>query len=122
MSEDQSRPVDGLAEQLDRIEANASAAYDEARKAREESEKTNGRLREVERDLYGPSERRKRENQPGLVGEFRKVKQLVYDVVSSRDESQAVKGAMRWIVGLGVSVVVMMLAALTLLLQLTGNI
>jgi hypothetical protein len=51
----------------------------------------------------GPPTKQARD-QPGLVGDFRKVKQFVYDVAPSRDESKAVKGAMKWIVGLGVSV------------------
>lgn len=118
--QDDPRPGDQLADQLDRIERTAVQARDEARKAREESEDTNGRLRGVEQDLYGPEETRKREHSPGLIGEFRRMKSMVYDLAGARDESEAVARAMKWIIGIGVTMVGSMIAVLALLIQIVG--
>lgn len=114
------RPGGQLADQLDRIEQTVAQARDEARKARKESEATNGRLRGVEQDLYGPEETRKREHSPGLIGEFRKIKTMVYDLANARDESAAVARAMKWIIGIGVTMVGSMFAVLGLLIQIVG--
>lgn len=115
---DQRRPVDQLADQLDRIEAIALDARNEARKAREESEATNGRLSQVEEDLYGHTEERKRAADPGLITKFAETRQIVFDLRQARDEAGAIIEVKRWMVGIGLSMLTVLIGLVALMAQL----
>lgn len=129
MSDDPDRrPVDDLAEQLDRIEQAVTEARDVGIEARDiatealaEARATNGRLRGVEEDLYGPEEERRARHNAGLLGKFNEVRRLVFDVAQSRDESQSVREAKRWIIGTSIAIGTLMIGVLGVLVTIVRS-
>ena len=120
MSSEPQRPGDDLADQLSRMEGILKDVLEEQRR-------TNGRLRaaeatlsEVRDDMYGPEEERRARHKTGLMGQVDEALNIAKTVRRSRDDSSAVASAMKWIVPTCIAMVTMMVAALTLLMRLTG--
>ena len=117
---DEHRPGDDLADQLSRIETTMQAVLEEQRR-------TNGRLRQADAtriqsgdDLYGPEEERRARHKTGLMGQVDEALSIAKTVRRSRDDSSAIASAMKWIIPTCIAMVTMMVAALTLLMRLTG--
>ena len=127
MPDDEPRPLDGLETQLDEILAVATEARDEARNARHEAEEakdesrqTNGRVSDLEVEIYGPKEERRRDYQPGLKAEVKRTKRMAAELAAARDESAAVRDAVKEIRKVGYVVAGLMIPALGLLLRIAG--
>lgn len=101
-------------EQLDRIEGHLQRVNGRLTKLEED------RIPDIEADIHGSKDERRREHDPGLMARMKEVRSDVADLKQYRGEAEAVKQMRRWLIGGIATVLIAQVAFLTLLLRIAA--